>query len=516
MSGYNIPKQNNFKYQPVSESSFVPDDYAVGTWSFMDLAIENENIHLGFDAGLFNQQTGSIAIGHNAGQSNQGYTGDSTDDEDNGDAIAIGTNAGYLNQFAKSIAIGFQAGQSDQGVENGSDADVWSAVAIGNQAGQIRQIQQSIAIGYQAGQSNQGINYGGYSGADGYSIAIGSQAGQDSQHQQTVAIGYRAGQYGQRWGSVAIGLNAGQSNQEPEGIAIGNGAGRESQAYTSLAIGYYAGAYQQGTGAGGEGNNNNHAIAIGCYAAESNQISECIAIGHYAGQTNQGGAGGNSIAIGTNAGNSGQGSSSIAIGSYAGETNQHDNTIVISAQGTVNTQQANSTYIAPVRQNTSAYVQGLFYDPNSYEVVQGPAGSVIRMRMIPASQLGVTSPVTSGSMQTFASYTYTPASTDSTIVIDFITEYDMPGSSGDRWNSQILVVQDATNDTIALGQQRADGSYPARSSMLFPLMGAHRNTTGSNVLIYMQAQLSAADDAINVYANAGMWLKITEYSGGLY
>ncbi|NDE19116.1 MAG: hypothetical protein EB000_01555, partial [Alphaproteobacteria bacterium] len=90
-------------------------------------------------------------------------------------AIAIGENAGQTNQGTNSIAIGNAAGQTNQGT---------SAIAIGNAAGQTNQGTSAIAIGLNAGQVSQQLN----------AVAIGNAAGQTNQGTSAIAIGNAAGQ----------------------------------------------------------------------------------------------------------------------------------------------------------------------------------------------------------------------------------------------------------------------------------------------------------------------------------
>jgi hypothetical protein len=66
-----------------------------------------------------------------------------------GTAIAIGQNAGSTNQSSTGLGIGFRAAQTDQGA---------SGIAIGTQAGQTTQGANAIAIGRQAGETNQNAN----------------------------------------------------------------------------------------------------------------------------------------------------------------------------------------------------------------------------------------------------------------------------------------------------------------------------------------------------------------------
>jgi len=97
------------------------------------------SVAIGYGAGFTDQGNQSVAIGENAG-ANQGST-----------AVAIGQNAGggvaYQNDDA--VAIGHSAGEEDQGTQ---------AIAIGLYTGQVAQGLNSIALGAYAGQTNQGNN----------------------------------------------------------------------------------------------------------------------------------------------------------------------------------------------------------------------------------------------------------------------------------------------------------------------------------------------------------------------
>jgi hypothetical protein len=81
-------------------------------------------IAIGAGAG-YNQGSNAVAIGLNAGQTNQGSN-----------AVAIGAGAGY-NQGSNAVAIGLNAGQTNQGS---------NAVAIGAGAGQTNQGSNSIVL----------------------------------------------------------------------------------------------------------------------------------------------------------------------------------------------------------------------------------------------------------------------------------------------------------------------------------------------------------------------------------
>ena len=119
-------------------------------------------VHLGSNAGSFNQGPVGIAIGDSAGYQ----------DQQNG-AIAIGPGAGYVNQGTGAIAMGDAAGFYSQSSD---------AIAIGSQAGQFDQLKKSIVIGYQAG----------ITGAGEKCILIGSNTIGDLTCTGSVAIGYNA------------------------------------------------------------------------------------------------------------------------------------------------------------------------------------------------------------------------------------------------------------------------------------------------------------------------------------
>ncbi len=189
----------------------------------------------------------SIALGHEAGQTNQGNT-----------TVAVGFQAGKEDQGTAAVAIGDSAGESGQGT---------SSVAVGISSGKTNQGMYSTAVGYQAGKTTQGQ----------YAVAIGNEAGETTQGANTVAIGKEAGQTSQGQHGVAVGEQAGETNQGVYTVAIGMQAGQTSQGGSGVAIGYNAGGTSQGT----------DGIAIGQNAGASGQGTLSIAIGEGAGKTNQ-------------------------------------------------------------------------------------------------------------------------------------------------------------------------------------------------------------------------------------
>lgn len=177
----------------------------VGNVETPRLRTSDANITLGNGAGTTNQTSGAIAIGTQAGETNQSF------------AISIGAGAGQSNQGFMATAIGGVAGQVSQGTY---------AVAIGANAGLTSQGSIAVGIGQNAGEINQGSA----------GVAIGYYAGKDTQESGAVAIGYTTAQITQRQAAVAIGWSAGQTNQGAYSIALGYRAGFTNQHASSIIL----------------------------------------------------------------------------------------------------------------------------------------------------------------------------------------------------------------------------------------------------------------------------------------
>ncbi|KNC80249.1 hypothetical protein SARC_07387 [Sphaeroforma arctica JP610] len=115
-------------------------------------------------------------------------------------------------------------------------------------------------------------------------------------------------------------------------------------------------------------------VRLGRNFGSTSQGSATVAIGNSAGETNQND---NSIAIGHEAGWDSQGVDAIVIGTSAGYEDQHDNTIVLNASGSaLNTEQANSICINPVRESTHAGSL-VRYNESTSEMVHAPIDTVV-------------------------------------------------------------------------------------------------------------------------------------------
>jgi hypothetical protein len=179
--------------------------------------------------------------------------------------------------------------------------------------------------------------------------------------------------------SITIGTNArGNANNttSSRGIAIGQQAAFTSQGSFGVAIGYQSGFTTQGSEATAVGTSSGYnlqaaaAVGVGAYAGYQNQGASAVAVGTEAGNVFQGI---NAVAIGRRAGATSQGTGAIAIGYQAGYTSQAANTIIINATGaSLDSTQANSFYIAPVRNDTGNTTNAVYYNTTTKEVTYGP------------------------------------------------------------------------------------------------------------------------------------------------
>jgi hypothetical protein len=139
-------------------------------------------------------------------------------------------------------------------------------------------------------------------------------------------------------------------------------------------------------------------------------------------------------------------------------------------------------------------------------------GQVIKITMLPYTSIGQSTSTTmsSGSFATLASYNYTPASSSSTIIVEYNTPYTDNGYGADLWSSEILV----NSTQVSYNQQNwvsnSGGGGGTRSGTLFPLMGAYTNSGTTALPILVELQKTSSDDSFTFSGNTGTWLKITE------
>ena len=204
----------SFTTQGTGEHLLPPSGSSINT--HLTTLLYASKVKFGQGAASTSQGADAVAIGLNAGQNQNDL------------AIAIGKDAGKLNQQWACIAIGDQAGETQQGGINsfsiaiggsaGQTHQDFNAIAMGQFAGGNNQSHDAIAIGSSAGYNQQGIN----------AIAIGNGAGQQSQGANAISIGHfppgagnsvsTAGQFQQSANSIV--LNASGNTARPSSITI--------------------------------------------------------------------------------------------------------------------------------------------------------------------------------------------------------------------------------------------------------------------------------------------------------
>jgi hypothetical protein len=137
------------------------------------------------------------------------------------------------------------------------------------------------------------------------------------------------------------------------------------------------------------------------------------------------------------------------------------------------------------------------------------AGQVINDIMLSNTEVTVstTTIATSTSDTDFLTYSYTPVSSNSYLIIHYhLANYDFSGGTGnDSYISRIKV--DGTEITYST-QSTVNGN---RSPVLFPLTGRYTNSSTAAKSIVVACRRNSADDSITITnSSTSMWLRITE------
>jgi hypothetical protein len=135
------------------------------------------------------------------------------------------------------------------------------------------------------------------------------------------------------------------------------------------------------------------------------------------------------------------------------------------------------------------------------------AGQVLNVTMLPPNATGSVT-ISTTSFTNVAQISYTPVSSNSYILIEYITAYSIPGSNIDEFGSEINV----GGSQLTYGYQRFEGAAGGggRSGTLFPLMARYTNSSTSAITINVNARRINSDDNMAVYRDASSWFKITE------
>jgi len=115
------------------------------------------------------------------------------------------------------------------------------------------------------------------------------------------------------------------------------------------------------------------------------------------------------------------------------------------------------------------------------------------------------------SPHTIASYSYTPKSNNSKIIVEYGAYYEIDGFNADIFESQIII---DTNTTIAKRVQRFrnDVGGGTRSCTIFPISGAITNGALDARIISIKLLLTSTDYVQIWRADYDAFMKITEIS----
>lgn len=140
-------------------------------------------------------------------------------------------------------------------------------------------------------------------------------------------------------------------------------------------------------------------------------------------------------------------------------------------------------------------------------------GQVIKDTMLSNSELTVlaTTVATSTSDTDFVSYSYTPVSSSSYLIIHMhVSDYSAAASVGSGTDSYFSRIKVDGNE-ITYSKQYTRDTYTFRSGVLFPLTGRYTNSSTSAKSITVAVRRDTADDNITITNSpTALWMRITE------
>jgi hypothetical protein len=138
------------------------------------------------------------------------------------------------------------------------------------------------------------------------------------------------------------------------------------------------------------------------------------------------------------------------------------------------------------------------------------AGEIIKMTVLVGADLtgGSTTTISTTSDTDVASYSYTPVSSNSYLVIEFTTRYFVVGAAADDYVSRIAVDGAEQSYNVQVWTNGAGGG--TRSGTLFPLMARYTNSNTTAKTISATVRKGTTDDNATVYKDTTTVMKITE------
>jgi hypothetical protein len=144
-------------------------------------------------------------------------------------------------------------------------------------------------------------------------------------------------------------------------------------------------------------------------------------------------------------------------------------------------------------------------------IYSGP-GAIIRQFVLSAGELGLDNltptVINSGSYTTIASYSYSPIYSNSDIIVEYASVYNVGGGLGDAFRTRIAI--GATEITFGRQIWTNGAGGGTRSGTLFPLIGKYTNTDLTAKTFVVSGKQDGSDDIVTVYNDAGTWMRITE------
>ncbi len=137
-------------------------------------------------------------------------------------------------------------------------------------------------------------------------------------------------------------------------------------------------------------------------------------------------------------------------------------------------------------------------------------GEVIKTTVLVGSDLTGSNPTTinSASDTDVASYSYTPVSSNSYILIEFQTRYTIAGAAEDNFISRIAV--DGAEQSYGQQYWINGAGGGTRSGVLFPLMARYTNSNTTAKTISVTVRRGVSDDNATVQKDSTTVMKITE------
>jgi hypothetical protein len=141
------------------------------------------------------------------------------------------------------------------------------------------------------------------------------------------------------------------------------------------------------------------------------------------------------------------------------------------------------------------------------------AGQVIKDTMLSNTEFTVaaTTVATSTSDTDFISYSYTPVSNSSYLIIHVhVASYEAAKTGGSGQDSYFSRIKVDGNEIVYSAQYTRD-TYTFRTGALFPLTGRYTNSNTAAKSITVGVRRDSADDSITITNSAtALWMRITE------